>query len=137
MDGKFLQASSIAFVVLPAIWMDQFKQTRIEWILFGLLILNGIVSFCFWGDPVQRSDVHYLDGLLGRLSLFLFTVYVICIKNATLLHKFAFLVCLGLTLLCFHYSSYYSGMEWLCPIHVSWHMLFHGLIGVGMIFLLT
>ena len=134
MNGELLQATSIAFVALPALWINTKPRPRIEWVLFFILVINGLVSFLFWGDPVPHSDIHVLDGLLGRVSMFLFSVYLLFIKKMPYTYKFGFLCCLYLMLFCFHNSTYHSELDWLCPMHISWHMLFHGLIGTGAMF---
>jgi drug/metabolite transporter (DMT)-like permease len=134
MDGRLLQATSIAFVALPAIWIYDKPHPWIEWILFVILIVNGIVSFCFWADPIPKCDTHILDALLGRASMVFFAIYIFIIKEASLVRKFGFFCCLAAMMFCFHWSSVFSAQEWLCPMHVSWHMLFHGFIGTGAMF---
>ena len=102
-----------------------------------LLISNFILSCIFWCNPIKHNVVHKLDGFMAKISFALFSLYIVFIKQASLLYKLAYIVHMSLTLFFFIISDYYSNKEWCCDNHIYMHLYFHIMIAIGIMYAFT
>lgn len=99
--------------------------------LVSFLIINVIISFLFWADPIRNSIIHFYDGLFGKISYFLFAIYILFVKKLNYLLKGASIGLLFASLCFFYYSNELSSQIWCSDKHIICHALFHLLIALG------
>lgn len=51
-------------------------------LLAALLLANFATSIAFWMNPIQKSFLHTVDSFFAKLSLLIFTAYMMFIKGA-------------------------------------------------------
>lgn len=101
-----------------------------------MLLLTSVISILFWGNPVQHSTIHIVDGILARTTLFTFMVYNILKNRNTFV-----LFCLSMALVLFslYLSNHFSIRlkRWGSTEHVISHGFAHifGIIGIYATFL--
>jgi hypothetical protein len=110
---------------------DFLQENKMECILAGLLFLNLIFSSFFWINPIPYNGIHILDGIFGKISLFLFSIYILFHKKIGITRKIVFLCILGLGLFLFYYSNEYSREDWCCDEHIFYHFIFHIMVASG------
>jgi hypothetical protein len=99
--------------------------------LLTLLANNLILSILFWKNPIQKSIIHKVDAFFARSSIFIFSFYILFIKNTLFQNKIYYLFFLLLSMKFFYDGSYYSQKNWCCYNHIFHHMFFHLFIGIG------
>ena len=130
-NNHYLIGSSCLFGVPLLGFFLKENKNNIEHLLSFLLLINIICSCLFWYCPEFGSTMHYLDGYFGRLSLLFFFIYIVFLKELSLLFRLGFLICLLCSMSMFSYSSYYSSKEWCCDNHIFCHIWFHLFISAG------
>ena len=124
--------SSTLFLLLPLIvFLSKSKPNKYEIGLALLLIISTIVSLTFWYNPIQNSTIHLYDGIIGKITFIMFSIYIFFIKVVQLYIRLFFLVILFITLVLFYYSNKESTIKWCSCNHISWHVLFHLSISIG------
>jgi len=114
--------------VLPPILLENIQP----YLITLLLVLNTLFSCLFWYDSVPNTVYHIIDGVLGKLSMTVTVMYMLCFKsNCTKIEKCMFLLCFFNSLVLFYFSDYYSSMAWLSNYHIMYHLLFHISICMG------
>jgi hypothetical protein len=110
--------------------LKNFIQTKdkIEVVFDCLFVLTSIVSIIFWMNPVRNGIRHKFDGVFAKLSILLFTIYVLLYKKNTTLDKMIYLLGLFMTLTIFMLSNSCSRMKWCSHNHIITHFSFHFII---------
>jgi hypothetical protein len=123
------------FLLFPIFYYFQFSSSKsrniYETILVALLIGNVCLSFSFWMNPIEHSTVHMFDGIIGKISFVLFSIYILIFKDITPKMKTFFVFILSCAILCFYYSNIYSKQHWCSEYHVMFHSMFHYFISIG------
>ena len=131
MNNYYLVASTL-FLLFPFIIFSIKKDANnYERFLALLLFINIVVSFSFWLNPVQNSLIHFYDGVFGKISYVLFSVYILFIKRITNHIKLLFLFILISSSYSFYCSHSKSSNGWCCDEHILYHITFHMLISLG------
>ena len=68
--------SSLLFI-LPPILLENMEP----YLITILLLLNTSFSCIFWCDSVPNTLYHRIDGVLGKLSLLVTTMYMLFLKS--------------------------------------------------------
>jgi len=105
-----------------------------EYFLALLLFINMGLSFSFWMYPINKCTIHIWDGIFGKISLLLFSAYILFIKPLHYSLKLAFLCILLTSLTAFYYSDKHSAITWGSAKHIEYHCIFHIFIMFGCIF---
>lgn len=131
MNGEYLSITTL-FLLFPII-IFVYNKNKIIWetILVMLLLTNIILSFLFWINPIEKSLIHYYDGVFAKISYILFSIYILFIKDIEYKIKLAFLIILFLSSIMFYYSNINSEKKWCSKNHVVCHSIFHFLISAG------
>lgn len=128
-------AISTLFLLIPLyIFMTNTDKNMYEVILVLFLTINVIVSFIFWMNPVQHSRIHYYDGIFGKITFVMVTIYVLFIKRINDTARTIFHLILTASLILFYISDTCSTKEWCCREHIVCHFIFHFFISIGCIF---
>lgn len=132
MNNFFLVGSS-CFLLIPIVYflVQHRYQNVMEFILAVLLLLNLIFSIAFWCDAINGGTIHIIDAVFGRISVVLFSIYILALKPATMSLKLTFVNLFISALILFYFSSYYSSIDWISNNHVICHFVFHVFIGAG------
>jgi hypothetical protein len=130
-DGFLLSITSLFlfFPIIVFIYKD--SNNLYETLLALLLFINIILSSLFWTNPIQNSVIHFYDGIFGKISFFLFTIYILFVKQVDYRLKLTFLGILIVSLTVFYQSNEHSKNEWCSKNHVLCHSIFHILISIG------
>jgi hypothetical protein len=130
-NNHYLVGSSCLFGIPILSFLFKHDKNMIEYLLSCLLVVNLSCSALFWYCPDIGCTMHYLDGYFGRLSLLLFTVYMLFLKEIFWGIRALFFLCLAFSLFLFSYSSKYSSESWCCDHHIVSHIWFHLFISAG------
>jgi hypothetical protein len=130
-DGFVLSITSLFlfFPIIVFIYKDD--NNLYETLLALLLFINILLSSLFWSNPIQNSVIHFYDGIFGKISYFLFTIYILFVKQVDYRFKLAFLGILIVSLTLFYQSNEHSKKKWCSKNHLLCHSIFHILIGIG------
>jgi hypothetical protein len=132
-DSSLLSITTL-FLFIPILFFLNNKniENNNERFLVFLLLINISLSFYFWWrEPIQHSDIHFYDGLFAKISVFIFTIYILFIKETEFDIKLLFTILLFISFYFFYYSNYYSSREWCCQEHIQYHSIFHFIISIG------
>jgi hypothetical protein len=130
MNGFYLAITTL-FLFFPIIVFLYNKNKNIlETGLALLLIINIILSFLFWMNPIEKSLIHVYDGIFAKISFVLFTIYILFIKDIDYKIKLISVILLLLTSIMFYYSTLKS-KNWCSKQHLVCHSIFHFLSSVG------
>ena len=102
--------------------------------LIGLVSINFILSVMFWMNPVKQSWIHRIDAAFAKVSLLMFTTYIMFIKSVSSRRKFAYIIALSFVAIMAFFSDVFSKQEWLCHEHVMSHFAFHVFASTGTLF---
>jgi hypothetical protein len=110
------------------------RQNEWENNLIGLVSINFILSLMFWMNPVKQSWIHRIDAAFAKISLLMFTTYIMFIKSVGSRRKFAYTIALSFVAIMAFFSNIFSRQEWLCHEHVMSHFAFHVFASTGTLF---
>ena len=110
------------------------RQNEWENNLIGLVSINFILSVMFWMNPVKQSWIHRIDAASAKISLLMFTTYIMFIKSVGSRRKFAYTIALSFVAIMAFFSNIFSRQEWLCREHVMSHFAFHVFASTGTLF---
>jgi phosphotransferase system glucose/maltose/N-acetylglucosamine-specific IIC component len=128
----FYLCGTTLFLFFPIlIFLNQSQKNGYEMALALALMINIVLSFLFWLDAVEHSRVHFYDGVFGKISYSLFSLYAIFIKDTGLFLKFLYMGVLCLAFFMFYLSNETSKQDWCCEQHVIYHSIFHALTATG------
>jgi hypothetical protein len=103
--------------ILPA------KQIRLQFLyescLAAILFAVIVSSLLFWRNPEQNGFIHTIDGILVKVAIAVFLVYVLFYKE-----RWRDIVCMTAILLLFVFaamSHYFSSKKWCSPEHLFFH----------------
>uniref|UniRef100_A0A6C0HUE5 Uncharacterized protein n=1 Tax=viral metagenome TaxID=1070528 RepID=A0A6C0HUE5_9ZZZZ len=131
MNHYILSATSL-FLLFPLFtFFNKIQKNIYETILAGLLIINILLSFLFWINPIEKCFVHKLDGIFGKISFVFFSIYTLLIKDLDYIFKLICWICFTIILYLFYWSSICSSNEWCCNNHLFCHSLFHLFISIA------
>jgi surface polysaccharide O-acyltransferase-like enzyme len=132
MDTSFLSITTLFLFIPILFFLNNNNHNNSERFLVFLLIINISLSFYVWAiEPIQNSDIHFYDGLFAKVSVFIFTIYILFIKQTHFNIKLSFTILLVISFYFFYYSNYYSSREWGSQQHVKYHSVFHFIISIG------
>jgi hypothetical protein len=80
-------------------------------------------------NPQNKSFLHKLDGIFGKISFILFSIYTLLIKDLDYIFKLIFWIYFTTSLYLFYSSNIHSSIEWCCNNHLLFHSFFHLFIG--------
>lgn len=101
-------------------------------LLSALVLANFATSIAFWMNPIQKSFLHTVDSFFAKLSLLVFTVYMMFIKGATSRDRFLYVLVLSFTVIMAFFSNIFSRSEWTCTEHILCHFVFHIFSNIGL-----
>ena len=101
-------------------------------LLSTLLLANFATSIAFWMNPIQKSFLHTVDSFFAKLSLLVFTAYMMFIKGTSSRHRFLYAVVLSFTGIMAFFSNIFSRSEWACTGHILCHFVFHIFSNIGL-----
>jgi hypothetical protein len=131
MNVPYLSISSL-FLLFPLILFVYKNQQNIyETILAGLLLINIVLSFLFWQNPIKNSTIHFYDGIFGKISFLFCCIYVLFVKELEQSMKLIFIALLIATLILFYYSNDHSTKNWYSKEHIMYHFAFHSFMSIG------
>ena len=110
------------------------KLNSFEILLSLLLIVNVLFSILFWSHPINRSCIHHYDAIFARISLLLFSTYILFVKNTTIKIRLVYTLVLSISLFFIYLSNLCSKEKWCSNNHILCHFLFHIFISIGTIF---
>ena len=102
--------------------------------LAGLVFVNFLLSVAFWMNPVKLSWTHWVDAVFAKISLLMFTIYIMFMKPIGSRRKFAFTIALSYVAIMAFFSNVYSRLEWTCHKHIMSHFAFHVFATMGTLF---
>jgi predicted membrane channel-forming protein YqfA (hemolysin III family) len=132
MNRPYLFVTSL-LMLLPLTFLNKFHITIEETILAGFLLLSSSLSSAFWINPVPKSTIHYYDGIFAKISIILFSIYVLFIKEIDFEFRVAFVILLSIGLFMFYKSNKHSTKKWGSRKHTYYHVIFHIFIIYGSI----
>jgi hypothetical protein len=125
-NNYYLVCSSCLYLVSVIYFIYNFKNNNFEILLSFLLLSNAIVSVLFWRKGEYKSNIHKLDGLIGKLSFILFLFYTLLLKEYSLkYHKLTSIILIIIVLLLFYISNKFSKKSWCSRKHIIVHSIFH------------
>ena len=131
MNVPYLSISSL-FLLFPIILFAYKNQQNIyETILAGLLLINIVLSFLFWQNPIKNSTIHFYDGIFGKISFLFCCIYVLFVKELEQSMQLLFISLLIATLILFYYSNDHSTKNWYSKEHIMYHFAFHSFMSIG------
>jgi len=131
MECFYLSITTL-FLLFPIIlYVYNNKKNIFETILVSMLLSNFILSFLFWINPIEKSSIHFYDGIYAKISYIVFSIYVLFIKDLIPKRKIIFLIILFLSSIMFYYSRENSKKNWCSKEHLIYHSIFHFLISIG------
>ena len=130
MNSFYLSLSTLFLFFPIIIFLYNEKKTNWETILALLLLINIILSFSFWINPIEKSTIHIYDGFFAKISYILFTIYILFIKEIDYKIRIVSLIILLLTLIMFYYSNIKS-KKWCSNQHIVYHFIFHLVSSMG------
>ena len=110
------------------------RQNVWEHGLACLVFVNFLLSVMFWMNPVKLSWIHWIDAVFAKISLFMFTRYIMFMKPIGSRRKFAYTIALSYAAIMAFFSNVYSRLEWVCRDHVMSHFAFHVFATMGTLF---
>ena len=110
------------------------RQNEWENNLIGLVSINFILSVMFWMNPMKGSLIHRIDAAFAKISLLMFTTYIMFIKSVGSRRKFAYTIALSFVAITAFFSNIFSRQEWLGHEHVMSHFAFHVFASTGTLF---
>jgi hypothetical protein len=110
------------------------KLNSFEILLSILLIVNVLFSILFWSHPINGCCIHYYDAIFARISLLLFSIYILFVKNTTIKIRILYTLVLSISLFFIYLSNTFSKEKWCSINHILCHFLFHIFISIGTIF---
>jgi len=130
MKGEILSITTL-FLFFPIIvFTYKDNNNDLETILTLLLLINIGLSILFWINPIEKSPIHFYDGLFAKISYIIFPIYILFVKEIENKMKLLFLFVFFLSLVMFYYSNNYS-KNWCSKEHLICHSMFHFLISLG------
>jgi len=124
-DFRILQKMS--FLLLLTFILSFFHRVKHE-IFYFLQIIVGILfltSTLFWNNPVRNSLIHRLDASIVRIAITLCILYTLIYNIPESSFLYIYFIILGLFILSFLGSNYYSRIEWCCENHILYHSFLH------------
>lgn len=131
MNGCCLSVTSLFLLFPIIIFIYNYKNNICETILALLLLINIILSFLFWTNPIEKSLIHFYDGIFAKISFILFSFYILFIKDIGYRIKLTFFIILLLSSIMFYYSNKKSKKKWCSKQHLICHSFFHFFISIG------
>ena len=131
MNGCCLSITTLFLLFPIIIFIYNYKNNICETILALLLLINIILSFLFWINPIEKSLIHFYDGIFAKISFILFSFYILFIKDIEYKIKLIFFIILLLSSIIFYYSNKNSKKNWCSKEHLICHSIFHILIRIG------
>lgn len=110
------------------------RQNEWENNLIGLVSINFILSVMFWMNPVKGSLIHRIDAAFAKISLIMFTTYIMFIKTIGSRRKLAYTIALSYVTIMAFFSNIFSRLDWVCRDHVMSHFAFHVFASTGTLF---
>jgi hypothetical protein len=110
------------------------RQNVWEHCLTGLVLINFALSVMFWMNPVKLSWTHWVDAVFAKMSLLMFTIYVMFMKPIGTRRKFAFTIALSFVAIMAFFSNVYSRLDWVSCDHIMSHFAFHVFASTGTLF---
>jgi hypothetical protein len=105
MRNCYLSITSLLLFFPIIVFLYNKNKTNCEIILSFLLLTNIFLSFLFWCNPIEKSVIHFYDGILAKISYILFTIYILFIKDITYRLKMVFVMILSISSIMFYYSN--------------------------------
>jgi len=130
MNGFYLSITTMFLLFPIIIFIQNDKKNIYETILACLLVINIILSFLFWTNPIENNLIHFYDGICGKISYIVFSIYILFLKNLEYKIKLIYLILIFLSSLMFYFSSKFK-KKWCSKNHLLCHSIFHFLISLG------
>lgn len=144
-NNYYLVLSSATFLIPVVIFLLKYcfintavavarDSILLEAILVVCLTVNFILSVAFWYNPVKYSVIHIVDAFFARLSLLCFSIYILIIKQYSLINKFTVLMFMFKSIKYYLKGAQYSSQMWCCINHIYNHLCFHIYISFASLF---
>jgi hypothetical protein len=139
----FFTSFFLLFPIMVFIFKDSYAKTSLHSVFYNnkhsiyenmlalLLLINIVLSFLFWSDPIEKNAIHFYDGIFAKISYVCFSIYILFIKNIDYKWKLLFLLFLSSATMMFYYSNQCSKENWCCKSHLTCHSIFHLFTSLG------
>jgi hypothetical protein len=134
MNSFYLSITSLLLLFPIIIFKHNNNQTIYKKILVLLLLINIMLSFLFWINPIENSILHYYDGIFAKISYIVFIIYILFVKKINYKIKLIFIIILFVASFMFYYSNINSKKIWCSKKHIIIHSIFHFLASIGCFF---
>jgi predicted membrane channel-forming protein YqfA (hemolysin III family) len=131
MIPQYLAVTSLLMLLPLSFFANKSKKPLEEKILAGFLLISACLSSTFWINPVQKSTIHYYDRIIAKISIFLFSLYILFVKEIAVQWKVLYLLIYSVGLFIFYKSNSYSSKQWCSEKHIFCHVIFHIFIIYG------
>lgn len=131
MNHFYLVGSSLLLLFPIILFIRNPNKNAYETGLAILLSCNIILSFLFWMQPIRHNQIHFYDGIFAKISVVLFTIYILFVKKMENIYTLLFFFFLFIALYMFYCSSIHSCQEWCSDTHIIYHLIFHIFISLG------
>jgi len=127
MNSHKILITSSTFFLLPILYITIFAENRncYEKFLSILLLFNFILSVMFWHNPIKKSIIHKIDGILAKSSVVIFFIYISFIKEIDFFYKLLFYSFFIICMFFAKVSNVLSRKNWCSDSHVFIHFLMH------------
>jgi hypothetical protein len=131
MIPQYLFVTSLLMLLPVLFFANKSKKPIEEIILAGCLLTCACLSSAFWINPVENSMIHYYDGIIAKISVVLFSIYVLFVKEIAVQWKALYLLILSIVIFMFYESTKHSSQQWCSQKHILCHVIFHIFIIYG------
>jgi hypothetical protein len=87
--------------------------------LASMLFIAMCVSYWFWSNPIQNGISHTIDGIIAKITIFVFLFYIFVYKQ--LGRDFVFILFVLLLVFFVIMSHRASSEEWCSRDHLFYH----------------
>lgn len=103
----------------------QTKTPKIEFLLAAMLLVVIYFSQQFWKNPIKHSQIHRIDAIVAKITIFTFISYTIYKFSNSLVNLWTYYIILIAIATSFYFSNKYSNKEWCSNKHLCSHGLLH------------
>jgi hypothetical protein len=113
---------TILLLIFPLLFFYQKMNVRSrEDYVFALLLVMVIISSqLFWHNPIKNSQIHKVDSIIAKITIFTFILYILIYK-----FKFSFIFVLLAIIISYYFSDHHSKQSWVSNEHIFFHGLLH------------
>lgn len=134
MDATYLRITNLTLLFTLLYFYLNSNKNIAECSLAICVIFLFIFAQIFWQNPIKNSLIHKIDGIVVKILIISFILYVVLIKKIPWTTKLAFLMITGFAISAFYLSDHFSSIEWCSECHIMFHGISHIFCFIGTIF---